>query len=79
MNGSFVTLYQMVEIDAAPTAAQVTEAGKAERQLAELTAAWEAIKTSDLAALNAALTAAGLPAVKPELAPETRQDSGDEE
>jgi hypothetical protein len=39
VNGSFVTLYQMVEIDAAPTTAQVTEAGKAERQLAALTAA----------------------------------------
>jgi photosystem II stability/assembly factor-like uncharacterized protein len=79
VNGSFVTLYQMVEIDAAPTAAQVTEAGKAERQLAALTTSWEAIKTTELPALNTALTAAGLPAIRPEVAPETRQDSGDEE
>ena len=79
VNGSFGALYEMIEIDAAPTAAQLAEAGKAERQLTALAAAWDAIKTTDLPALNAALTAAGLTAVRPDIAPETRQTEGDEE
>ena len=78
-NGKLVALYKLTDVDAAPTAVQVAEAGKAERELTQLVAGWDALRTGELAALNAALTAAGLTAIRPELAPETRQDEGDEE
>lgn len=79
VNGNLATLYKLVDVDAAPTAVAVTEAARAERELTQLAAAWDALRTGDLAALNAALAAAGLSAIRPELAPETRQDEGDEE
>lgn len=70
MNGNLATLYRMIEVDAAPTAAQRTEATKAERELEALAKTWDALQAGELAALNAAITAAGLPAVRPALAPE---------
>jgi photosystem II stability/assembly factor-like uncharacterized protein len=79
VNGKLVTLYRMVDVDAAPTAVQGAETAKAERELAQLAAAWDAVRTGELAALNTALTAAGRPAIRPELAPQTQQDEGDEE
>jgi photosystem II stability/assembly factor-like uncharacterized protein len=79
VTGKLLSLYQMIEVDAAPTAAQVTEASKAERELDALANTWRAIEAGELAQLNAALTAAGLPAVRPELAPQTRQRGGNED
>jgi hypothetical protein len=79
VNGKLVTLYRMVDVDAAPTAVQGAETAKAERELVQLAAAWDAVRTGELAALNTALTAAGRPAIRPELAPQTQQDEGDEE
>jgi photosystem II stability/assembly factor-like uncharacterized protein len=79
VNGNLLTLYKLTEVDAAPTAVQLTEAAKAERELAALTKSWDALVAAELAPLNTALTAAGLAAVRPELVPETRQSSGDEE
>lgn len=70
VNGNLATLYRMIEVDAAPTAAQRTEATKAERELEALAKTWDALQAGELAALNAAITAAGLPAVRPALAPE---------
>jgi photosystem II stability/assembly factor-like uncharacterized protein len=78
VNGKLVTLYRMSEVEAAPTAVQLVEATKAERELAALATTWHAVETSALAPLNAALTAAGLPAVRPELPRETRQTGGNE-
>jgi len=79
VGGTLVTLYKMTDVDAAPTPIQVAEATKAERALTQLAAGWDAIRTGELVGLNAALTAAGLPPVQPEVAPETQQDEGDEE
>ena len=79
VNGSLVTLYRMLEVDAAPTAAQTTEAGKAEHELAQLAKTWDAFKAGDLAQLNATLTAAGLHAVRPELAPAPRPRDDDDD
>ena len=79
VNGELVNLYKSTGGDAAPTSVQLAEAGKAERELTALAKTWDALEGGELAKLSAALTAAGLPAIRPELAPETRQDSGDEE
>ena len=79
VNGKLVALYKMADVDAAPTAAIGGETSRAERELAQLVAAWDAVRTGELAALNTALTAAGKPAIQPELAPQTQQDEGDEE
>ena len=79
VNGKLVQLYKLTDVDAAPTPVQVSETTKAERELGQLSAAWDAVRNGELAALNAALTAAGLTAIRPELAPETRQDDGDME
>ena len=79
VNGKLVALYRMVDVDAAPTAVQAAEAAKAERELTQLATAWDAVRTGELAALNTALAAAGQPAIRPEAAPETQQDQGDEE
>ncbi|HEX3760954.1 MAG TPA: hypothetical protein VHW23_19805 [Kofleriaceae bacterium] len=79
VNGKLVTLFRMVDIDAAPTAVQASETAKAERELTQLVAGWNAVKAGELATLNTALAAAGLPAIRPELEPRTQQDEGDEE
>jgi photosystem II stability/assembly factor-like uncharacterized protein len=79
VNGKLIQLYKLTDVDAAPTAVQISETTKAERELAQLTASWDALRNGDLAALNAALTAGGLTAIRPDLAPETRQDDGDME
>ena len=79
VNGKLTNLGKMVDVDARPTAAQVAETARAEKELAQLSAAWNAVKTGELTQLSTALTAAGLPAVRPEAEPETKQDDGDEE
>jgi len=79
VNGSLVTLYRMIEVDAAPTAAQAADASKAEREFVQLTKTWDALKAGELAQLNTALTAAGLRAVRLELAPQPRPRDNDEE
>jgi photosystem II stability/assembly factor-like uncharacterized protein len=79
VNGKLVTLYRMIEVDAAPTAIQIAEATRAERELGQLAAAWDKLRTGELAQLNAALGQAGVPPIRPELAPETKQSEGDEE
>jgi hypothetical protein len=55
------------------------ELTRAERSLATLATAWSALGAAELAAVNTALAATGLPALRPELAPETHQDAGNEE
>ncbi|HEX4417067.1 MAG TPA: hypothetical protein VH165_04165 [Kofleriaceae bacterium] len=77
--GDLAALYQMSGVDAAPTAVQLRETADAERALAALARTWSAIETTDLAPINAALSAAGLAAIRPELAPTTKQTAGDED
>jgi len=79
VNGNLLALYKMTAVDAAPTAIQLTETDKAERELNELAATWDALKTAELAPLGVALTAAGFPAIRPELVDEPRQGQSDEE
>jgi len=79
VNSSLVTLYRMLEVDAAPTAAQTTEANKAKRDLEALSRAWDALKAGELAQLNTALKAAGLRAVRPELAPQLHPRDDDDD
>jgi photosystem II stability/assembly factor-like uncharacterized protein len=79
VTGKLVTLYKSVDVDAAPTPVQVAETTKAERELAVLVKSWDELRTGDLTRLNAALGAAGKPAIQPDRAPETTQSSGDEE
>ncbi|HEX2688509.1 MAG TPA: hypothetical protein VHN14_17885, partial [Kofleriaceae bacterium] len=78
VSGKLRALYRMIEVDAAPTAAQISEVDKADRELTALAATWDALKTSELVPLNAALTAAGIPAVQPEQRLEAPR-SGDDE
>jgi hypothetical protein len=73
------TLYGMAGVDAVPTAVELREAGDAERELAQLTKAWAAIETGELAQLDAALAAAKLAPIRPELTPTTKPANGDEE
>ena len=79
VSDAMASLYKMTDVDAAPTAALLAEAARAERQLGELARAWAAIESGELARLNAALAKAGLTPIKPELAPETQPKTGDEE
>jgi hypothetical protein len=79
VNGKLTTLYKMIEVDAPPTAVQIAETTQADRELVQLAKTWAALQAGELAQLNPALTAAGLPAIHPELAPETRQANGEEE
>jgi hypothetical protein len=79
VNGNLTTLYRMIEIDAAPTAAQLAEIAKAEQELAALAKSWDALAVGPLAQLNTAFAAAGLSAIQPMPAPETRQEHGEEE
>jgi hypothetical protein len=65
-------LYRSIGVDAVPTAAQLAEIGRLERDVAAAVKAWTAAK-ADLVQLNAALKAANLPEVKPELRPHTTQ------
>jgi hypothetical protein len=50
--------------DVQPTAVQVKAIADARAGAAQIMARWGAIKTVDLPALNARLTAAGLPAIR---------------
>jgi photosystem II stability/assembly factor-like uncharacterized protein len=78
VSGNLLALYRMIEVDAAPTAAQLAEANKAARELAALAKSWDALEAGELAQLSSQLTAAGLPAIRPELTSETRQTGGNE-
>jgi len=79
VNGKLVTLYRMIDIDAAPTAAQLAETTKAEQELAALAKQWDALAAGPLAQLNTAFTAAGLAAIRPTPTSETQQEHGEEE
>jgi len=72
-------LYAQVQVDAAPTAAQVAAARTYEHELTTLLASWKTFQTDDLAKLGAALAAAKLPAIDIKKQPTTEQTGGDEE
>jgi hypothetical protein len=79
VNGKLVTFYRMIDVDAAPTAVQLAEIARAEKEFAALEKSWEALARGPLAQLNTAFTAAGIPAIKADSTPETQQEHGEEE
>jgi photosystem II stability/assembly factor-like uncharacterized protein len=72
-------LYETIQLDAAPTAAQLAAATQLEREATALLATWHAIENGELATLATALAAAHLPAIDPAKKPTTTQTGGDEE
>jgi photosystem II stability/assembly factor-like uncharacterized protein len=80
VNAAANTLYADVcKADAAPTVAQVDATKAAEQQAAQVMKQWDALKTTDLPALNTALRGAKLPEIRLEANPEVAPDQGVEE
>ncbi|MGA7216802.1 MAG: glycoside hydrolase [Candidatus Sulfotelmatobacter sp.] len=79
VNGQVGTLYgQVWQADAEPTAAQADSNTHAEHDALALMKLWDAIKTSDLPALNHVLDSSHLPELKIEATPH-QEDSGTDE
>jgi hypothetical protein len=65
VNGQVAVLYgQVWQVDAEPTASQSEAIATIEHDASEAIRRWDALKTSDLPALNRALSEANLPAVR---------------
>jgi photosystem II stability/assembly factor-like uncharacterized protein len=79
VNEALTGLYGAIAIDAAPTAAQLREATAAERALVELERRFAAITKTELGPINAALVAAGQPAIALARRPRTVPRGGNEE
>jgi hypothetical protein len=79
-NGQAGVLYgQIWQADAEPTAAQSEAMSGLERETADVMKRWNAIKTSDLAALNAELRRANLQEIQIESEPHHEDAVMDEE
>ena len=62
MSGELLTLMNIIEeAEAAPTSVQLAAANRIRKEFASLVARWDALRTGELAALNAALRSAGKP------------------
>jgi hypothetical protein len=72
-------LYGSVQVDAAPTTAQLAAARAYDREVTTLLASWKAFQTTELPQLQTALAAARLPAIDLKKEPTTEQSGGDEE
>jgi len=72
-------LYGQVQVDAAPTAAQLAAARTYDKELTTLLASWKSFQSDDLSKLSTALAAAKLPAIDLRKQPTTEQSGGDEE
>jgi photosystem II stability/assembly factor-like uncharacterized protein len=80
INGAAQTLYTDVDrADAAPTTTQAAAADATEHDASVVIKGWEAMKTSDLAALNAQLRGAHLPELRLEVHSATGDGEGDED
>ena len=80
LNGDFATLYsQVADVDAAPTAAQVSETELALKDWNGLEAAWRGLRDGDVAELNRQLAKARLPRVRANMEPPRNLDFADEE
>ncbi len=80
VNGEVMVLYgQVWQADAAPTAAQAAAATVIERNASDVIKRWDALKTTDLAALNQSLHTANLPEVQIESDPHKDEGGMDEE
>ena len=80
VNGDLATLYsQVTNADAVPTQAQTAAADRTLNAWRPLDAAWQRLKSSDLAVLNKSLHHAGVPMLRANLAPPHNSDLADEE
>jgi photosystem II stability/assembly factor-like uncharacterized protein len=80
VNGQVSVLYgQVSQVDAEPTAAQSEAAAAVEHDSFDAMQRWDALKTSDLPALNRALRDANLPEVQIESDPHKEEAGMDEE
>ncbi len=80
VNGQVSVLYgQVWQVDAEPTAAQSEAIAATERDSADVMQRWNALKASDLPALNRALHDAALPEVQIESDPHREESGMDEE
>jgi len=80
VSGRVTTLYgQIWQVDSPPTAAQAEAVAATERNGAAITKQWDALKSSDLPALNRELRAIQLPEVEPEADTQKEDVSQDEE
>jgi len=80
VNGQVAVLYgQVWQVDAEPTAAQTAAIAAADHDSLEILKRWDALKTSDLPALNRALRAASLPEVQIEADSHKEEGVMDEE
>jgi photosystem II stability/assembly factor-like uncharacterized protein len=80
VNGQLGVLYgQVWMVDAEPTSTQVEAIVATEHDAEDVMKRWEALKTSDLPALNRELKQANLPELKIEAAPHQDDSSVDEE
>jgi hypothetical protein len=77
--GEVAELYASVQVDAAPTTAQLAAERAYDREVTALLARWSAFQAKELAQLQTALAAAKLPAIDLEKAPTTEQSAGNEE
>jgi photosystem II stability/assembly factor-like uncharacterized protein len=80
VNDAAFTVYQMVgQVDAEPTAAQVAEADRIDRDLPALLKTWEGLLSDGLPEINARLKHAGLPPLDPSLKPDAAGHAHNEE
>jgi hypothetical protein len=80
VNGQLSVLYgQVWQVDAEPTPTQSDAIAATEHDASEAMKRWEALKSSDLPALNQALKAANLPEVKIDSDPHKAEAFSDEE
>jgi hypothetical protein len=79
-SGDAAGLYGIIgAADDAPTATQAAALEQVERESADVAKRWDAIKSTDLPALNRQLRAAGLPEIRVESEPQPEEDSEDVE
>ncbi len=80
VNGQVLTLYgQVWQVDAEPTAAQSDAVASTERDATDAMKRWEALRSTDLPALNRALGGANLPQVQVDSDEHKDEGSLDEE
>ncbi len=80
VNGRLATLYEQVTgVDAAPTAAQATDAELALAAWQELLDPWQKLRRNELAAVDRGVRAAHLAPLRPELEPPRDLEFADEE
>src|SRR5882724_8036443 len=87
VNGDIFSLYGQAsgndsvskDADAAPTAALVAATSTIEKDLSPIVKTWEAIKTTDIAAMNQQLKSANLPQLKLELNPDAAEAAVNQE